>query len=660
MGVIARAFERRAHPSNPPQWLRELLGIRDTAAGVSVTEQNALTYSAVYACVRVLAETLASLPLPIYRRLQPRGKDRAPEHRLYPRLHDAPNPLMTSFQWRETMMGHLLLWGNAFSEIELDGADLPIALWPLRPDKMEILRNGADLRYRYALPDGGTVLLPRDRVFHLRGLSGDGIKGLSPIALAREAIGLGLATQEFGARFFGNDSRPGGVLRHPQKLSEEAARRLKESWETAQGGLSNRHRMAVLEEGMEWIRIGIPPEEAQFLESRKFQATEIARIYRVPPHMIADLERATFSNIEHQSLSFVMHTMLPWLRRWEQEISLQLFSEAERGRFFAEFLVEGLLRGDTQSRFAAYAIGRQWSWYSANDVREKENENPIEGGDVYLQPLNMVSAGDLPDPGEGAPADQRSVPMIGVRAFRSASDRRRTARSFRGLFADVEARIIRREEAQVMQAAERLVGTRDLASFEAFLNTFYGADDHQRFMVDRRLPVYMSLADASQASAAEEIGGDPGLTPEMQDFVRAYAVSHVALHASSARGQLRQVAEAAIASGVDVLDALQERFSEWKERRPGKFAERETVQHSNAVSVETYRAGGVRRLRWIAFGPNCPYCSHLNGQAIDIDATFIQAGGELQPEGVDKPLVTDTDIRHAPAHGGCDCQIAAA
>ena len=240
--------------------------------------------------------------------------------------------------------------------------------------------------------------LTDDRVWHLRGLSNDGLDGYSPISLMRQAIGLSMAAEKFGAKFFGNDARPGGILLHPGQLGDEAAKRLTETWESRHGGLSGAHRVAVLEEGLSYKEIGIPPDDAQFLETRKFQVNEIARIYRIPPHMLADLERATFSNIEHQSIDFVTHTIRPWLVRWEQSIKQNLMVPADRDRYFAEFLVDGLLRGDTKSRYEAYAIGRQNGWFSADDIREMENLNPLPDGkgEEYLIPLNMIPAGSAP------------------------------------------------------------------------------------------------------------------------------------------------------------------------------------------------------------------------------------------------------------------------
>lgn len=387
-------------------WMRNI-GI-ETTAGVSVSETTSLQCSAVYACVRVLSETVASLPLITYRRLENGGKERATDHALYDVLHNQPNALMSSFEWRETMMAHLLLWGNAYSRIVDDASGRILELYPMRPDRVQVSQAAGSLLYTYTPTSGETLVLPEDKVLHIRGLSTDGILGISPIAQARQAIGLAMATEEFGARFFGNGARPGGVLEHPGTLTDEAMARLQMSWEQSHNGNVNAHKVAILEEGMKYAPVGIPPEDAQFLETRKFQIEEIARIFRVPVHLIGDLDRATFSNIEQQSLEYVIYSVRPWLVRWEQAIQRSLMLSGERKTYFVEFLVDGLLRGDIMSRYQAYATAIQNGWMSRNEVRQLENLNPAEELDEFLVPMNMMAAGT-----EGFGMDEavRSAPV---------------------------------------------------------------------------------------------------------------------------------------------------------------------------------------------------------------------------------------------------------
>ena len=360
--------------------------------------------TAVYACVRILSEAVAGLPLHIYRYRADGGKERIPKHPLYHLLHDEPNPEMTSFVFRETLMSHLLLWGNAYAQVVRNGRGQAVALYPLLPSKMEVSRaaNG-ELLYTYYRdadetgmnPKGGYITLRRDEVLHIPGLGFDGLIGYSPIAMAKNAIGMSLATEEYGASFFANGANPGGVLEHPGVIKDIG--RVKESWNTAYQGNGNAHKIAVLEEGMKFQAIGIPPEQAQFLETRKFQINEIARIYRVPPHMVGDLEKSSFSNIEQQSLEFVKYTLDPWVVRWEQSLQQSLILPSEKPSLFIRFNLDGLLRGDYQSRMNGYAVGRQNGWMSANDIRELEDMNRIpavEGGDLYLVNGNMTKLAD--------------------------------------------------------------------------------------------------------------------------------------------------------------------------------------------------------------------------------------------------------------------------
>ena len=368
--------------------------------GVQVTPETAMRMMAVYACVRLIAEDLASLPLPIYRRLEPRGKERVPNYPLYPLLHDQPNPEMTSFQFRETMMLNLLGRGNAFAEImRADG--WPVALWPIPASRVSARRltaNG-ELEYLITPPTGGPTRLPASQMFHIPGLSVDGVWGLSPIQMAQESIGLGIAAEAFAAGFFGNGARPSMVLYHPATLSPEAHEQLRSEFETTQTGLSNAQRVALLEEGMTVKELTIPPGDAQFIEQRKFSVEEIARLFRVQPFKIGHHERSTFNNIEHLGIDHVVSTIRPWAVRWEQAIRKDLIPEEERNVFFAEFLTAGLLRGDHAARAEFYRTLWNLGALSSNDIRELENMNPVEGGDTYYVPLNMMPAG-------GSPTDQ--------------------------------------------------------------------------------------------------------------------------------------------------------------------------------------------------------------------------------------------------------------
>ena len=403
MGILKGLFRMRDAPKNQTSGSAYSFFMGNSTSGKRVNERSAMQMTAVYSCVRILSEAVASLPLHFYKYEESGSKVKAIEHPLYRLLHDEPNPEMTSFVFRETLMTHLLLWGNAYAQVIRNGKGEVIALYPLMPDRMKVDRDehGA-LYYEYQVSSGdapttrgGTVKLTPDEVMHIPGLGFDGLVGYSPIAMAKNAIGLAIAAEEYGSKFYANGAAPSGVLEHPGTLKDPS--KVRDSWSQTFGGSANSHKVAVLEEGMKYTPISISPNEAQFLETRKFQIDEIARIFRVPPHMVGDLEKSSFSNIEQQSLEFVKYTLDPWVSRWEQNMRRSLLSEEEKKTYFIKFNVDGLLRGDYQSRMNGYATARQNGWMSANDIRELENLDRIPaelGGDLYLINGNMTKLED--------------------------------------------------------------------------------------------------------------------------------------------------------------------------------------------------------------------------------------------------------------------------
>ena len=396
---LFQVFKSRDKPQNRTPGSSYAFFLGGSTSGKAVTERSAMQMTAVYSCVRILAEAIAGLPLHLYRYTPDGSKVKAVDHPLYLLLHDEPNPEMSSFVFRETLMTHLLLWGNAYAQIIRNGKGEVVALYPLMPNRMSVDRDKhGQLYYTYTRAsdeaptmNGMTVLLMPSDVLHIPGLGFDGLVGYSPIAMAKNAIGLAIATEEYGAKFFANGAAPSGVLEHPGTIKDPS--RVREAWMSQFGGSANSGKVAVLEEGMKYTPISISPEQAQFLETRKFQINEIARIFRIPPHMVGDLEKSSFSNIEQQSLEFVKYTLDPWVIRWEQSIQRALLRPEEKKRYFAKFNVEGLLRGDYQSRMNGYAVARQNGWMSANDIRELENLDRIPaeaGGDLYLVNGNML------------------------------------------------------------------------------------------------------------------------------------------------------------------------------------------------------------------------------------------------------------------------------
>lgn len=402
MGILSGFFKARDVPKN------SLAGgffgfLGRSAAGKIVTERNSMQVTAVYACVRVITESMASLPIHLYRYNKTGGKDKAVYHPLYFLLQNEPNPEMSAFSFYEAMTANILLWGNAYAQIIRNGRGEILGLYPLMAERMTVdrMERTGEIYYKYNKTSGDAnavsdqVYLRSYEVLHIPGLGFDGLIGYSPIMMAKNAIGLGMAAEEYGSKLYENGATPSGILTHPGVIKEPE--KVRRAWHAAYGGSSKAGKTAVLEEGMTYTPISINPVEAQFLETRKFQMNDIARIFRVPPHMIGDLEKSSFSNIEQQSLEFVKYTMNPWVTRWEQSLRRSLLSRSEKREYTIKFNLEGLLRGDYKSRMDGYAIGRQNGWMSANDIRQLEDLDLIpeeEGGDLYLINGNMTKLKD--------------------------------------------------------------------------------------------------------------------------------------------------------------------------------------------------------------------------------------------------------------------------
>ncbi len=641
---------------SPPAWLIAALGGEKSASGVAVDPDSALTSTAVLAAVRLLSDTVSFLPFKLFRRLQPRGKEAVPDHPVYRVLHDQANEGMTAFQWRELSMTSLLLRGNAVSFIDRDNSNTVRGLWPIQWQNLRLRRVEGEVVYIW---DPGGVegrTFRREEVLHLKGFSTSSLGGLSPVGLWREAVGSSLAQEEFAARFFANGAKPSGVVEHPKELSKPARDNLKVSFDAAHTGLSNAQKTLILEEGMTYKSVGMSLDDAQFIESRKFSVTEVARAFGVPPHKIGDLDRATFSNIEDQNRDYVTYSLQAWLTRIEQSISTDVLTESERRVFFAEFLVTALLRGDTTARWAAYVQGRTAGVLSANDIRELESLNPIENGDIYLQPLNMVEAGTEPEPPTLPPAlpppspppsedDERSLAGLELRARRAALVRRRIGKAFRRLFEDEARRILRGERRDVMAEATRRLGERaDGSSPEllvGWLDNFYEVD-HRAFIMRTIRPVFRTYQESIASTALEEIA-DVGSDALEAEFADVLSVTFAERWVQRSRGQLRDV----LRKTVDPIADLTTRFAEWELRRPGKVALEETIGAGAAVAREAWKRGGVTRLRWVAVGENCPQCSSLNGKVVGIEGVFIEGEDSISR----RPTV------HPPLHEGCDCMI---
>jgi len=478
-GIMAAILGERTDSQNPSPWLLDWFAGRRTEAGPRVNPKTAMGLSAYFGCLRNISEDIGKLPLKVYRRLKPRGKELAPEHPAYSLLHDAPNADMSAMSFRETLTAHAMGWGGGFAEIPRTGRGQPGGLNLIHPSRVTMGRD-ADKKLVYDVRSNDlgadVVRLQQHQVFHIHGLGSVGTSGFSLSVLGAQAIGLGLAVEQFGARFFRNDARPGGVLEHPGALKDTAWAHLRESWSEQYAGAEQSHKPAILEEGMKWNTVGIPPEEAQFLETRQFQIEDIARWFRMPPHKIQHLLRATFTNIESQAIEYVGDTLEPWATRWEQEIQRKLFTPAEQNIYFAEHLFKGLLRGDQVKRSIFYGKMFGMGAMSQNDIREAENDNPIgPEGDVYYIPLNMQPAG-----GDVAIAAEKP------KALETRAEL--ASQAIYGVFEQAAARVITKE----VKAAERAAGkyAEEPEAFGAWARKFYA--EHVGYINEAFTPVAMS------------------------------------------------------------------------------------------------------------------------------------------------------------------------
>ena len=465
MSIAARAaksvvwtFDPTVAPEN--DIIRELVSDQTGAfTGRAVSVDKALGFVPVLAAIRLRAETIGSLPLPVYRRLGGGGREVNREHRIYTMLHDQANPEMTAMVFRETLQAHADSWGTGYAEIEYDTDGFPMWLWPLRSGSMEIFRSDGnvegfdrgDLIFLYTHSDGSQSKLSSRQVFRLPGLGSNGITGYSPIQMAKQALALGLAAEEFAGRYFSGDARPGVILRLGPEFDydDDAKKRLAESFDARHAGLTNKHRTAVLDEGMDISEIGFNAEDSQLIEEQKWSVEQVSRIFNIPPHMLHALDRATFNNIEELGLNFVTYSLRPWLVRWEQQIKMQLLRDDPV--HFAEFNVDGLLRGKLEDRMKAYWQMFQMSSISPDEIRSKENLNPLPDGlgERYFFPQNMTPVE------EELEIPQLPPLQLATRSTKSADDRRRVADRYRPLFERVTRELIAFEQEQVLAEAAR-------------------------------------------------------------------------------------------------------------------------------------------------------------------------------------------------------------
>ncbi len=690
MGIFSQLLARREERAL--SWDPK---IRDSShvalSGVSVTPKSSLQSMAVLACVMILADTVASLPLLTYRRRNGE-KERATGHPLYKLLHDQPNPLQTPFEFRQRQMIDIATHGAGPSLIEWSATGWPTAIWRMNPDNigLEMTEDRQLIITYYSSTSGrGWILPPWDVHMPVWATDSTGVRWLSPVGVAKNAIGLGVAAEEFGSKFYANGVRPSVILRHPRQLKPEAYRNIRASFEDAYSGLANAHRVAILEEGMEVETVGIPPDQAQFLETRKYQVEEIARLYRVPASLVGINDGVNYASEEQKGIQFITHTIRPWAVRIEQRLMADLLTPAERADYHIEFLLDGLQRADIKSRYEAYATGINAGFLNVDDARTLENLPTVEGGDLHLRPLNMVTFGGRGGGGRAAravvvdqddhaitctcgrcgsdaqPEQRQATRLLETRSDDSVADRRRRAmRQYQRLLEDNATRIVRREVADIRRALakqgmrSRRATPADTELFRSWLAQFY--EELRGVIPDILLATGETMAATMAELVASELDKeDAGLTDSLRQFVGEMLAAAAGAYVASGQRQLEALMDEAEETGTDAGAAIDERLTGWEETKPGKSAEQWAFELGNALIISSYRDSGVVYLRWHASGKSCAYCSRLHGQIAGIDSYFVNAGDELGGGDGDQPLRVRRNARHGPIHRKCDCVVLA-
>jgi HK97 family phage portal protein len=616
----------------------------------------------LWACLKVLSESMASFPLILYDGT-PEGetRKRAVDHPYYDLLHSMPNPQQDSFCFVEQLQGHLGLYGNAYASIIRKGSGYITELWPMNPDSTQPFRKNGELLYRYQ-NDGREVILSESEIFHIHGFGFDGIRGYCPLELQSETYGLAIAAKHYAADFFANNGTPDIAFSHSQHLTDQALKRLQESWRQNHSRWGQKHKPIILEEGMEVKQLNLDPDKVQLISVQKFLVIEICRVYRIPPHMVQDLERATFSNIEHQSIEFVQHTMRPWAMRWESAISRQLLSKQDRKRYYAEFYMDALLRGDAQTRATVYSSRIGSGQMSPNEARRREQENDRDGGDTYYVPLNWVDASAPPAPPKNTAKDivqsdapgENSLKTGETRSIRSAKSRRAIANSFGILLKDAAARIVRKECHDLRKAVSDQLKTRDSNSFALWLEKYYR--ELPDYISKQITPVYQAFSNAIRAEIGNELGIDETVKPEDEQFVRQYVDVFIKRYVNSSTGQLNALIRDS--SAQDMADVLDERLNGWDDMRAGQVEMDEKTQASNAFAKNIYRLAGILTLTWISMsGKPCDYCASMDGTSVNINDDFAYNGETLPDD--ERSMGINKNIGHPPLHRGCECQIMA-
>lgn len=669
----------RVSPENPStnlataaKWLFDAFGATETWAGNTVNEKTALTYAAAYACINVLAKDLAQLPCFVYKRTDDDLREPDREHDVWRVMHDRPNPWMTPFTFKQTIHAHVASWGNGYAEIEYDNAGRVRHLWPLLPDRMKIvIRNGKKVFLYKADPQKEPIALPAERVLHIMGLSSDGIRGYSVIQVARNAIGMGLAAEEFTGRLFSNGATPRFALLHPKTLSPEAKQRLQVKFDASTTGLSNAHRTAVFEEGLQLEKIGLPAKDAEMIETSKFGIEQMARFFDIPMMRLHSTTAITSwgTGLEQWQRAYLVHTLGPWLVQWEEAINYSLFTEEERQTHFAEFKREALLQADHAARGQFYTQMLQTGSISPNEIARRENLPPAgKEGDKRFIPGNLLPLEDAgkqllqpePEPGEGpskkkSEGEEKAVDLTEKRS-RQASRRLSTQRAFQRAYQQAAERVVTKHVQRTTRQVEKLAKDGDLAGFQQWVRKFY--EDERPAIAEAFLPTTIALHQITAADALQDIGRVHNGTFDVPKFSEKYVEALAIRQSLTESGALLKITQDPNLQPTNIVAQLTEKLADWSGKRAAQIAKHEATQAGNAITRHIYEEAGVERLVWVTTGDGCSMCQAMNGRTVSISAPFVGDGETVGNES--KSLTADGSISHPPLHGGCDCQLVAA
>lgn len=665
--AIIKALEKRAEHIKLPGW-------NGKVKREGHNKNTALTLSAVWAAVGLIAGHMASVPLNLYRRLPGGGKEKATDNPLWRTLHDEPYPGISSYEFREALYGNIELYGVGFVQVTYNRERinlLPFNSMHVNPDK--------DKKVYHIINSNGTYDVPAASMIVFPSFTLDGSNPLNVVSHRKRSISLAISYEERAEAYNINGAMPSGVVTWGagySKLSKEAQDRLEKKWEEIYQGVSASGGTAFMPEGSEFKPVSFDPEALQMLGSREFSIQEVARWFGVKPHKLADLSRATFSNIEHLSIEHVQDTILPRARKSESILTIALIPEGKRAEYFIEYNLDGLQRGDFASRMQAYAVGKQWGWLSTNEIRALENMNPVpddQGGDEYLVPLNMIPASSLSETNisvnnpnaDRNDHDHKNVKIRGavfdrtkyLRYRAAATVRRQITSAYKPAFERSENGILKQEIGPVREAADKYL-PKNLPGFLQFLDGFYNNEEFGKTVKAGVEGVISDYAGQISNAAVEEIGAELD-QDQLSSTVTSYIENLVIRHLSSSKNQLRQIArDGSSDEERNSFDDVNQRLDEWSEKRAGKFRDNEPIRAEGAFSKAAWSLVGVQKIVWVTFGKSCPYCTQLDGKIIEMTGYFLGKGESVDVDGKES-IITSGKIGHPQLHQGCDCGIAA-